>query len=410
MHRPELAVLDEPTSGLDPLLQAEFRTLLRETAADGRTVFLSSHSLDEVQHAADRVGIIRSGRLIDVDRVETLRERALRHVAITFAGPVDPPPFAALDGVRVERVDASLRLSAAEAAMDAVVKAAARHRSSTSSPRRPISRRSSSTSTGRPTTPTELLRRGLRDHRRALVGWCARRRCVRALIAAIFPSIEGSTQLDELIESYPDALKSLSASARSITSGPGFLDAELFSSCSRCSCSCSRSARARGRCGRGGCRPAGARPLVSGPRGARRAREGSRSPSRSGSSARHGRRARAARPRRRARPGRSGRRFGAVGSQPRLLYGWLALAVGRRCPAGRSRSAFLPPRRRRLPRRRSARPRRLARPVPRLSSFWWVGRAAPERRAAWGVLVVAAAALACRRAAALVDRRGLKVP
>ena len=64
MHRPELLVLDEPTSGLDPLLQEEFRALLRETAADGRTVFLSSHSLDEVQHAADRVGIIRGGKLL----------------------------------------------------------------------------------------------------------------------------------------------------------------------------------------------------------------------------------------------------------------------------------------------------------------------------------------------------------
>ena len=128
MHRPELAVLDEPTSGLDPLLQAEVRSLLRETAADGRTVFLSSHSLDEVQHTADRVGIIRAGRLIDVDRVETLRERALRHVSVTFAEPVDPDEFAALAGVRLEHVEgSSLRLSAAESAMDAVVKAAARH-------------------------------------------------------------------------------------------------------------------------------------------------------------------------------------------------------------------------------------------------------------------------------------------
>ena len=69
-HRPELLVLDEPTSGLDPLLQDEFDQLLRETVADGRTVFLSSHELDEVQRAADRVAIIKDGRLVLVDTVQ----------------------------------------------------------------------------------------------------------------------------------------------------------------------------------------------------------------------------------------------------------------------------------------------------------------------------------------------------
>lgn len=127
MHRPDLVVLDEPTSGLDPLLQAEVRALMRETAADGRTVFLSSHSLDEVQHVADRVGVLRSGRLVDVDVVERLRERSLRHVTVTFAAPVDAALFAALDGVRVTQVDgATVRLAAPETAMDALVKALAR--------------------------------------------------------------------------------------------------------------------------------------------------------------------------------------------------------------------------------------------------------------------------------------------
>jgi ABC-2 type transport system ATP-binding protein len=129
MHRPELVVLDEPSSGLDPLLQAELRTLLRETAGDGRTVFLSSHSLDEVQHIADRVGIIRAGRLVDLDSVDRLRERALRHVTIIFAEPVEPERFVRLDGVRLDHADGSvLRLSAPEPAMDAVVKEAAAHR------------------------------------------------------------------------------------------------------------------------------------------------------------------------------------------------------------------------------------------------------------------------------------------
>lgn len=129
MHRPELLVLDEPTGGLDPLLQEEFRALLRETAADGRTVFLSSHSLDEVQHAADRVGIIRDGRLLDVDSVAALRERALRHVTIVFDGEAEPDAFAGIEGVRIhERTPSLVRLSAPESAMDAVVRAAARSR------------------------------------------------------------------------------------------------------------------------------------------------------------------------------------------------------------------------------------------------------------------------------------------
>jgi ABC-2 type transport system ATP-binding protein len=125
MHRPPLLILDEPTSGLDPLLQEEFRALLRETAADGRTVFLSSHSLDEVQHAADRVGIIRTGRLIGVDRVAALRERALRHVTIVLAAD-GAPDFSTIPGVRVqEQGHGRVVLTAPESSMDAVVKAAA---------------------------------------------------------------------------------------------------------------------------------------------------------------------------------------------------------------------------------------------------------------------------------------------
>jgi ABC-2 type transport system ATP-binding protein len=128
MHRPDLLVLDEPTAGLDPLLQHEFRLLVRETGASGRTVFLSSHSLDEVQQTADRVGIIRAGRLTDVDSVESLRERALRHVTIVFRTQAEPAELAALPGVRIQHVDGPvLRLAAPEPAMDGVVKLAARH-------------------------------------------------------------------------------------------------------------------------------------------------------------------------------------------------------------------------------------------------------------------------------------------
>jgi ABC-2 type transport system ATP-binding protein len=129
MHRPDVVVLDEPTAGLDPLLRGEMRALLRETAASGATVFLSSHSLDEVQHVADRVGILRSGRLVDVDEVERLRERALRHVTITFEEPLDPSTLVLPEGARIVGTeDGAVRLSAPETAMDALVKVAARHR------------------------------------------------------------------------------------------------------------------------------------------------------------------------------------------------------------------------------------------------------------------------------------------
>lgn len=100
-HRPELLVLDEPTSGLDPLLQDEFARLVQETADDGRTVFLSSHDLDEVQRLVDRLAIIKDGRIIVTDTVEHLRANAPRTVEFRFAKPVAPEPFRELHGVDV---------------------------------------------------------------------------------------------------------------------------------------------------------------------------------------------------------------------------------------------------------------------------------------------------------------------
>ena len=100
MHQPELLVLDEPSSGLDPLMQNEFQRLLRETIAEGRTVFLSSHELDEVQRVADRVAIIRAGRLVVSDTVHRLRQRAPQTIELRFATPVAPAVFESLDGVQ----------------------------------------------------------------------------------------------------------------------------------------------------------------------------------------------------------------------------------------------------------------------------------------------------------------------
>jgi ABC-2 type transport system ATP-binding protein len=100
-HRPELLVLDEPTSGLDPLLQDEFSRLVRETVSDGRTVFLSSHDLDEVQRLVERLAIIKEGRIIVTDTVEHLRASSPKTVEFHFAHPIGTAAFQHLDAVRV---------------------------------------------------------------------------------------------------------------------------------------------------------------------------------------------------------------------------------------------------------------------------------------------------------------------
>ncbi|HEV8280854.1 MAG TPA: ABC transporter ATP-binding protein [Candidatus Limnocylindrales bacterium] len=98
-HRPDLLMLDEPTSGLDPLVQQTFYAVIREAKAEGRTVFLSSHILSEVERTCDRVAIIRDGRLARVDRVEALRDIAHHQVEVRFAGDVPVAAFAGLPGV-----------------------------------------------------------------------------------------------------------------------------------------------------------------------------------------------------------------------------------------------------------------------------------------------------------------------
>lgn len=127
MHRPELLILDEPIAGLDPLVQRNFHELLREARAEGRSVFLSSHTLSEVDRVADRVAILRRGKLVVVDRLENLRALAVRRLDIEFARSPNPAEFRAIPGVRtVEAAGALLHVSF-EGSADAVVKAAAAH-------------------------------------------------------------------------------------------------------------------------------------------------------------------------------------------------------------------------------------------------------------------------------------------
>ena len=128
MHDPEVLILDEPTSGLDPLRQQDVLELIGERARAGRTVFLSSHELDQVQRVAHRVGIIRDGRMIAIEEMARLRERALRRVEVRFrnGGPT-LDALTRIDGVRDVKETGGLVRLHVEGSMDALVKELARH-------------------------------------------------------------------------------------------------------------------------------------------------------------------------------------------------------------------------------------------------------------------------------------------
>jgi ABC-2 type transport system ATP-binding protein len=127
MSRPELLLLDEPTSGLDPLLQHEFNALVREVSAAGATVLLSSHVLPEVEALADRVGIVREGRLVAVAGVEELRRGARQRLDfhVAAAGEADLARLRAAAGVVEVSASPGVVHVVVEGSVDGAVKAAA---------------------------------------------------------------------------------------------------------------------------------------------------------------------------------------------------------------------------------------------------------------------------------------------
>ena len=127
-HEPELLILDEPTSGLDPLMQEEFMELLREERKRGCAIFLSSHELDEVERVCDRVGIIREGRLIAVERVADLLDRTPRRVSVEFAEDVSLDELRACQGVEDVQADGRRVAFRLRGSPDPVLKMLAQHR------------------------------------------------------------------------------------------------------------------------------------------------------------------------------------------------------------------------------------------------------------------------------------------
>ena len=125
LHRPDLLILDEPTSGLDPLLQHEFNQLVRDEVAGGATVFLSSHVLPEVDALADRVGILREGKLVALLGVDDLRRRARQRLVLRVRGEPRVEVFRSLPEVVECSVHGDEISLVIEGVADPVVKAAA---------------------------------------------------------------------------------------------------------------------------------------------------------------------------------------------------------------------------------------------------------------------------------------------
>lgn len=99
MHDPDLLILDEPTSGLDPLIQNEFHDIIRERKKHGKTTFMSSHVLSEVQAVCDRVGFIREGKLVRVSSLDELFSDAPRRVRVTYRTVAPDSQLKKLEGV-----------------------------------------------------------------------------------------------------------------------------------------------------------------------------------------------------------------------------------------------------------------------------------------------------------------------
>ena len=126
--KPDLLILDEPTSGLDPLMQHEFLGMVAEARNAGATVFLSSHVLSEVQRAADRVAVLRAGRIVTQGTVDELRGRARQRIEVWFADDVDGAELRAIPGLEDQLVDGRRLAATLSGPVDPVLAVLARHR------------------------------------------------------------------------------------------------------------------------------------------------------------------------------------------------------------------------------------------------------------------------------------------
>ena len=127
MCDPQVLILDEPTSGLDPLLQKVFNEFLLEEQARGKTIFMSSHIMSEVEKVCHRIAVIRKGELVTVEEVETLREKAGQRVTVEFGDPVAEEELSRIPAVSMVRRSNGHYQFNVSGSMDPLIKALSRH-------------------------------------------------------------------------------------------------------------------------------------------------------------------------------------------------------------------------------------------------------------------------------------------
>jgi ABC-2 type transport system ATP-binding protein len=127
MCDPEVLILDEPTSGLDPLLQRTFNEFLLQEQARGKTIFMSSHIMSDVEKVCQRVAVIRQGEIVTIEEVEKLRQKAGQRVTVEFGDTVSADDLARMPGVsNITRNNSAYHFNVS-GSMDALIKALSRH-------------------------------------------------------------------------------------------------------------------------------------------------------------------------------------------------------------------------------------------------------------------------------------------
>ncbi|MDZ7733269.1 MAG: ATP-binding cassette domain-containing protein [Acidimicrobiia bacterium] len=232
MRDAELLVMDEPTGGLDPLVQHAFQDAVREIAAAGRTVFLSSHVLDEVQELTDRVAIIREGRIVAVRAVEEMRAESVRRLTVRFGrvpGDDAVAAVATLEGVRdLVATDSSLSFTL-DGSIDPLIKRLAAYEvedlvERTGRPRRGVPH----LLRGR-VVNLAIARREVLDRARGLVAWTCGFVFLLAVTIATYPSLRDEPGIGHFEEEIPDALRAFTGGEEfDFTSAPGLVNSRLL--------------------------------------------------------------------------------------------------------------------------------------------------------------------------------------